>query len=251
MSSISGSHQTKRCQIFAHRGIHDVVMENTQAAFDKAFEYPIDGVETDVQLTRDEVPVLWHDRFLDKLGLPEKHIDDFNYTQLKQFSVEKSACSEMMRLQDFLHIYRQRGRLLIEIKNRDWESVDRHKLKIKLVFEQIGPAQDQHIIVSSFNLDSLIYAHQCRPDFPLVYNLEPTHTLADIQHVLTTQSFFYGYCLPIEILDQDVVDLLRAHHKCIAVYTCNHDEQINKAMALNVDILISDVPQRALVLRDL
>ena len=43
-------------------------MENTREAFDKALHYAIDGIETDVQLTRDEIPVLWHDRFLDKSG---------------------------------------------------------------------------------------------------------------------------------------------------------------------------------------
>ena len=75
----TNSHKIKHCQIFAHRGIHDVAMEHTRSAFDKAIEHPIDGIETDVQLTKDEVAVLWHDRLLDKLGLPKKHIDDFDY----------------------------------------------------------------------------------------------------------------------------------------------------------------------------
>ena len=56
--------------IFAHRGANKEAAENTRSAFDKALAYPIDGIETDVQLSRDEVAVLWHDRFLGKLGLP-------------------------------------------------------------------------------------------------------------------------------------------------------------------------------------
>ncbi len=249
--SNTNSHEIKHCQIFAHRGIHDVAMENTRSAFDKVIEYPIDGIETDVQLTRDEVAVLWHDRLLNKLGLPQKHIDDFDYLQLKQFSIEKSADSEIMRLQDFLDAYQQRCHLLLEIKNRDWESVDRHEIKVRQTIEQVEALSNpQHIFVSSFNLASLTYAHQFRSEFPLIYNIEPTQTLAEIQHVLTAQPFLRGYCLPIEILDQAIVDLLRDHDKCIAVYTCNSDEQINQAIGLGVDILISDVPQRALTLRD-
>lgn len=242
-------HPTKDCQIFAHRGIHDVAMENTRAAFDQAIAHPIDGMETDVQLTRDEVAVLWHDRFLDKLGLPQQHIDDFDYAQLKQLSIKRSADSEVMRLQDFLDTYRQRCRLLIEIKNRDWEPVERHHIKVQQVFEQIGLVSNQDILMSSFNLDSLIYAHQHQPEFSSIYNIEPIQSLTEIQYVLATYSFLYGYCLPIETLDQTIVDLLRNHEKCIAVYTCNSDEQINHALALQVDILISDVPQRALTLR--
>ncbi len=249
--SNTNSHEIKYCQIFAHRGIHDVVMENTRSAFDKAIEYPIDGIETDVQLTWDEVAVLWHDRFLDKLGLPQKHIDDFDYLQLKQFSIEKSADSEIMRLQDFLDAYQQRCHLLLEIKNRDWESVDRHKIKVRQTIEQVEALSNPHqIFVSSFNLASLAYAHQFWSEVPHIYNIEPTQTLAEIQRVLTAQPFLRGYCLPIEILDQAIFDLLRDHDKCIAVYTCNSDEQINQAIGLGVDILISDVPQRALTLRD-
>ena len=70
-----------RTLIFAHRGANKEAAENTRTAFEKALRYPIDGIETDVQLSRDEVPVLWHDRFLDKIGLPGKRIDDFDFAE--------------------------------------------------------------------------------------------------------------------------------------------------------------------------
>ncbi len=60
----------KRSLIFAHRGANKEAAENTRSAFDKALEYSIDGIETDVQLSRDEVAVLWHDRFLSKRACP-------------------------------------------------------------------------------------------------------------------------------------------------------------------------------------
>ena len=71
-----------------------------------------------------------------------------------------------------------------------------------------------------------------------------------MQRVLIEQPFLYGLCLPIESLDDAMVNLLRGDGKCIAVYTCNSDEEIDKAMELKVDILISDVPQKALLRRD-
>ena len=72
----------KKAMIFAHRGANREAAENTRSAFDKALCLPIDGMETDVQLTRNEVAVLWHDRFLNKVGLPDKHVDDFDDAQL-------------------------------------------------------------------------------------------------------------------------------------------------------------------------
>lgn len=47
--------------VFAHRGLHDDARENSMAAFAAAVAAGVDGIETDVRLTRDGVPVLFHD----------------------------------------------------------------------------------------------------------------------------------------------------------------------------------------------
>ena len=46
----------------AHRGRHAGCPENTLAAFAEAVAYGADGIETDVRLSRDGLPVLFHDR---------------------------------------------------------------------------------------------------------------------------------------------------------------------------------------------
>lgn len=242
-------------RIFAHRGANKEAAENTRTAFDRALIYAIDGMETDIQLSRDEVAVLWHDRFLNKLpGLADKHIDDFDYAQLRMmdFAGHFGAGVQpegIMSLQDYLAAYRKRCRLLLEIKNRDWEVRARHEIKVRQTLDMVGATSGDEILVSSFDLDSLVYAQQYRPGFPLVYNFEPYQTFADAERVLREQPFLHGLCLPIELLDDDFVGLLRGQGKSIAVYTCNSDEEINKALNLGVDILISDLPQKALQMR--
>lgn len=47
--------------ILAHRGLHDDVPENTLLAFDAAIAAGADGIETDVRLSADGLPVLFHD----------------------------------------------------------------------------------------------------------------------------------------------------------------------------------------------
>ena len=243
-------HPPKNCLVFAHRGANTEAMENTRNAFDKALGYAIDGIETDIQLSRDEIAVLWHDRFLDRIGLSDKHIDDFDYHQLKALINPESESEGLMTLQDFLAAYRRRCRLLLEIKNRDWEPVSRHELKIRQTLDLVGQNLDQRIIVSSFNLPSLVYAQQYNPALPLVYNFETTQTITDARKLLNTHAFLHGLCLHIASVDQAIVDLLREQQKCIAVYTCNSDSEIKKALQLGVDILISDLPHKALILRD-
>ncbi|WP_394809530.1 glycerophosphodiester phosphodiesterase [Nitrosomonas sp.] len=243
-------HPPENCLVFAHRGANTEALENTRNAFDKALGYAIDGIETDVQLSRDEIAVLWHDRFLDRIGLSDKHIDDFDYHQLKALINPESENEGLMTLQDFLAAYRRRCRLLLEIKNRDWEPVSRHELKILQTLDLVGQNLGQRIIVSSFNLPSLVYAHQYNPALPLVYNFETTQTITDARKLLNTHAFLHGLCLPIASVDQAIVDLLCEQQKCVAVYTCNTDSEINKALQLGVDILISDLPHKALILRD-
>lgn len=245
----------KQTLIYAHRGANREAAENTRLAFDLALKYAIDGIETDIQLSGDEVAVLWHDRFLGKVGFPGKQIDDFAYEELQamNFAAHFSSTARpesLMTLQEFLSAYRKRCRLLLEIKNRDWEHVIRHQIKVRQTLEMAGAAQDDAIIVSSFNLASLVYAHQQWPGFPLVYNLEPEQTFKDASRTLLEQPFLRGLCLPIASVNDAMVRLLRDHGKCIAVYTCNSDEEISRALGLGVDILISDLPLKALKMRE-
>ena len=67
---------------------------------------------------------------------------------------------------------------------------------------------------------------------------------------LDEQPFLHGLCVHISTLDADMVALLRERGKLIAVYTCNTDAEITRALILGVDVLISDVPQKALQMRD-
>jgi len=244
-----------KTMIFAHRGANREAAENTRSAFDKALAYPIDGIETDIQLSRDEVAVLWHDRDLKKLNLSGKHIDDFDHAQLQAMDFAAHFAGSVktesvMTLQEFITAYRSRCRLLLEIKNRDWEAVTRHELKVRKTLALVGPVTDDRIIVSSFNLDSLIYANRFAPQFPLVLNLEPEHNLNDARRALDEQPFLYGLCIDISTLDADMMKLVRERGKRIAVYTCDTDAEITRALILGVDVLISNVPDKALQMRE-
>ena len=48
--------------LLAHRGYHADAPENSLAAFAAAVAIGVDGIETDVRLSRDGLPVIIHDR---------------------------------------------------------------------------------------------------------------------------------------------------------------------------------------------
>ncbi len=243
-----------RTMIFAHRGANKEAAENTRTAFDKALLYAIDGIETDIQISRDGVAVLWHDDDLAKLGLRDKRIDDFDHEQLREMDLAAhfagAAKEGAMSLQEFVSAYRSRCRLLLEIKNYPGEPAEQQQRKVRQTLELAGVAAGDHIIASSFDLGSLVHAHSIAPQFPLVLNLEPEHQADFAQRALDEQPFLQGLCVHIATLDEAMVGVARERGKLLAVYTCNSDEQISRALRLGVDMLISDLPQKALQMRD-
>jgi glycerophosphoryl diester phosphodiesterase len=55
--------------LIAHRGLHQHQPENTLAAFQAALDAGFEGIETDVRLSADGLPVIMHDRIL-RNGMP-------------------------------------------------------------------------------------------------------------------------------------------------------------------------------------
>lgn len=52
--------------VWAHRGASGYAPENTLAAFQKAVDLGADGVELDIQLTKDDQIVVIHDETIDR-----------------------------------------------------------------------------------------------------------------------------------------------------------------------------------------
>jgi glycerophosphoryl diester phosphodiesterase len=239
-----------KTSIYAHRGANKEAAENTRTAFERALQHPIDGIETDIQLTRDGVPVLWHDDDFAKLGMPNKRVDDFDFVQLQalNFAAHFAGAKKesVMTLQDFVTAYHARCGLLLEIKRYPNESLAQQQSKVWQTLALAEAVNSERIFASSFDLESLLYAHQIAPDFPLVFNLEPENDVAFAIQVLTQHAFLHGLCVHISTLNEAMMAAVRQRGKSMAVYTCNTDEQIDCALNLGVDVLISDFPQLAL-----
>ena len=102
---------------YAHRGLHDNaagIPENSMAAFRKAIEHGY-GMEMDVQLTRDGVPVVFHDAALQRVCGGEGQVVDYTYEELQQFSLFGTE-ERIPRFEDFLALVDAQVPLIIEIK---------------------------------------------------------------------------------------------------------------------------------------
>jgi len=230
--------------IFAHRGASQEAAENTHSAFLKALAHGVDGIETDVQLSRDGVPILWHDDDLERIGLPGRHIEDYEASVLVTLKLNGEP---LFSLADLLTEFAHRSQWLLEIKHARGESTQRQRLKVRTCLERALPFREAgaRILFSSFHLDSLIYAHHLTEAFPYVCNSESITSRDQVEALFASHSFLAGLCLPIEHLAEELASCIRAQNKLLAVYTCNSEAEIGRALACGVNILISDDPAAA------
>ena len=79
-----------KTKVWAHRGASDYAPENTLEAFALAVKQGADGVELDVQMTKDGKLVVAHDETVDRVSDGKGRIVDYTLAELKEFCFNKT-----------------------------------------------------------------------------------------------------------------------------------------------------------------
>ncbi len=125
----------------AHRGLYDDnIKENTIEAFDNAFNNGYEGIEFDVRLTKDKIPVILHDSFLSRVFGVKGLLKNYTYQELldKKIAIPK--------FEDVISRYNNKV-MIIELK----EKVD--------ITKYIKDNRNKYYI-SSFNYDYISYLNK-------------------------------------------------------------------------------------------
>ena len=88
---------------YAHRGASEYAPENTLLSFYTGLFMKANGIETDVQLTKDNVPVLFHDDTVDRVTNGTGKVEDFTLQELKNLWVIKNEFKDkIITFEEFL-----------------------------------------------------------------------------------------------------------------------------------------------------
>ena len=99
---------------YIHRGLAKKnFKENTLSAFKYSFRKKY-GIETDLQVTKDDQLICFHDFNLRRKFNLNKNVKDIKYSALKKISNKRKA--PVPKLKDLLRISRNKYPLLLEIK---------------------------------------------------------------------------------------------------------------------------------------
>lgn len=131
---------------YAHRGLHDNesdAPENSMAAFRKAVEAGF-GMELDIQLSKDKVPVVFHDFTLKRVCGAEGKIRDYTLQELKEFRLFETE-EQIPTLAQVLELVDGRVPLIVEFKGEDTD------ISLCPIADQLLRAYKGVYCVESFN----------------------------------------------------------------------------------------------------
>lgn len=153
--------------IWAHRGASGSAPENTMAAF-RGAEGIADGIELDVQLSRDGVPVVIHDATLDRTTDGAGPVERLLQRELRQLDAGSwfapaFAGERVPTLEEVLAWVGGRLRLNLEVKAAGAGNA---------VLELLGAYPQARVVVSSFDQALLERLRAVAPALPLAFVTE-------------------------------------------------------------------------------
>lgn len=230
--------------VVGHRGDRANAPENTLVSLERAMDAEAAFVETDVQLSRDGVPVLVHDRDLERLAGVDARVGELDWAQLRRLDVGAGYSAEFAgtripTLEAFFTALAERPsrvRALVELKGT-WDAAG-----IGLVTGLI----EQHalrgrVVLQSFRVDTLMALERTAPQYPklLLARELPADPVPLAQRLGVIA---IGTTAKSVKREPRAVDRLHAAGLGVLCYTLNTAERWAEVQALGVDGIITDEP---------
>ncbi|MCM2676707.1 glycerophosphodiester phosphodiesterase family protein [Alkalicoccobacillus plakortidis] len=232
-------------QIFAHRGFSGRYPENTMTAFKQAAKAGADGLELDVQLTKDAIPVIIHDRTVNRVTNGKGSVCSFTLEEIQKLRMITDEDERIPTFEEFLDWTQNHSlRLNVELKT---ELSDRSQIKelILPLLETYGV--EERTILSSFDHKALYLAKQEKPHIEA----------AALVHQAMVDPGEYLQMLKVEgihfksstLLMHEAQELQEQGYR-IRPYTVNTVDRMNQFYAWGSEGIFTDYPDLALDVRD-
>lgn len=252
LSGIIKEREVLMTKILAHRGFSEKYPENTMLAFTMAMEAGADGIELDVQLTKDGVPVIIHDEDIDRTSDGFGYVRDYTYEELRSFSFYNQMKeykdyedAKILKLEDYF-IWAENKDLITNIELKT--GVFRYKGIEKLTLDLIKKySMEKRVIISSFNHLSLATMRNLAPS--LSYGALTSNSLIEPESYLRKNGFNY-YHPSYLALDDNTIKSLHRSKLSVNVWTIDSKRLMEEMFRKKADGIITNRPDLAFKLFD-
>lgn len=250
--------------IIAHRGASVRAPENTIAAFREAIHAGADGIEFDVRLAKDGVPVVIHDPTLKRTGRVGGKVAEMTSAELVRTDVGSwfndaypskggrdfrgETVPTLAATLDYLKGYG--GRIYVELKCSDNE-IERLSRVAADVIENSLLARS--IVVKSFKLGVIPYFRMCCPYVKTAALFAPK-----VMRILRKEKYL------VKIAEEFGADHLSLHYSLatrklmkrvernampVTIWTADNPRWVKRAMKLGLNAIITNDPARLIARR--
>ena len=247
----------KRPLIIAHRGASSIAPENTLIAFQRALAAGADGLEFDVRIAADNVPVVIHDKDLRRTAGLNRRVRDMTSAELKTVDVgtwfarannlshQQFVNETIPTLDDVLRIcVNNPVTLYLEMK---CDEEERQPLVEACIACLARVPVRGTVVVESFDLQAISLFKIKAPRFRTAALFEPS---------LFTPQMYLGnnlvnrakavradeVALHRKLATRAITTRARAAHLGVVVWTVDSPYWINRALSLGVDAVITNFP---------
>lgn len=234
--------------IIGHRGASAVAPENTMAAFREAIAAGADGIEFDVRLTKDGVPVVIHDSSLRRTGGVNQRVADLSLEELSKvdvgswFKSGSFAGETVPSLAELFELFQTNDRsLYLEMK---CDSPVEYRPLAEACCRMIDKYSfKERVVVECFQLPALEVLKEIDPEIK-------TAALFDrvfMDQSIVTRAIEIGamaVALHHRLGRKGLVEKSKQAGLHVAVWTVDDPIWIDRARAIGIDALITNNPVR-------
>mgnify|MGYP003288569406 CR=1 FL=1 len=243
--------------IIGHRGASAVAPENTMAAFREAIAVGADGIEFDVRLTRDGVPVIIHDSTIRRTGGQPHRVGDLKWAEITKVDVGSwfsgSFANETIpSLEDLFSWFQSNDATLYLEMKCDAPA------EFAPLAEACSRAIKEHslrdrVFVECFQLTALRILREIDSDINRVALFEPSlfsPSLFSDESVINKATDVGAAALALHhrLASPQLIEKAKVAGMHVAVWTVDDPKWIKHAQRIGIDALITNDPAKMIQL---
>jgi glycerophosphoryl diester phosphodiesterase len=244
--------------VIGHRGACAYAPENTHASFELAFIQEADGIEFDVRLARDGVPVVIHDASLLRTVQLDRRVDAFDSDTISKFyaggwfnlkNPDRAVEGfEWQRIPTLADVFEKYGEHHLYVEMKCEEPARRAELARAVVGLVREHGLGERLVVKSFEHDALVEVKRLAPEIrtAALFGRSRLRPFVPAEKIIA-QAEACGadeISLHRSLLRKSTVEAARRRGFEVVVWTVNSPFWLRRSAAMNLRAVITDAPSR-------
>ncbi len=225
---------------YAHRGASAYSPENTMISFRKALQLGANGIELDLQRTKDGKIVIFHDKNIDKKSNGKGKISDYTYKELLDFDFGswfdiKYKDERIVLFENFAKEFLSKSlTFAIELKQ---EGIEKDVLDIIKKY-----ATYDDIYITSFNFNALNNVRAIDSNIKLSWLIEDRINIDNISKLLEINGI--QICPNAEDVTIEDIKLANKSGVRVRLWGVSNEDIMRKAFNFNIDGMTVNFPDK-------